>query len=397
MGRIFKRTRFIKKLLLILIILLSFSKANALEIKSEKVLLINLNDNQILIDKNSEEKTSIASLTKIMTTLVAIENIDNLEETVKITHDMFDGLAEENLYQVGLKIFSTPSYNDLLHATLISSGADATRALTNKYGDIKFVEMMNKKAKELKLKDTHFSNTIGIDDENHYSTLKDVKILLEYALKNKKFKEIFETKKYVFSDNSITIESSIKKTGEYFNINTSHIKGGKTGYTFSAGRCLASIATDEKNNINYMLITTNALESPNHIIDALTIYDYYFENYKYYEIVNKQDVIKKIQTKYSKTKEIKLKVDENITLFYDKSFDKKLIKIEYKGLNIVKPNDDIIGKIKIYYDKKLLYEKEYDNNIEFSIFEFIKSYIFIIIPIILIVSFIFITKTKKLN
>ena len=348
----------------------------------------NLTDNKILINENSNIKTSIASLTKIMTVLVAIENNENYEKKVTITSKMFKGLAEENLYQVGLRVGQTLTINDLLYATFLSSGADATRALTSDFTEEEFINKMNGKAKELKLVNTHFTNNIGIDNELHYSTLEDLSKLLKNALKNKKFKEIFETKKYTFSDNSKTIYSSITKIGEFYNIDTSNIIGGKTGYTLDAGRCLASIALDNKNNIKYMLITTNAKNNPEHILDATKTYDYYFKNYKHYEIVNKNKIIKTIKTKYSKTKKIELKIDKNIEIYHDKTFDEKLIKIEYDGLELVKPNDLSIGTIKIYYDKKLLYKKTFKNNIKFSLLEFIKNnfiYILIILNIIILI------------
>lgn len=94
------------------------------------------------------------------------------------------------------------TYNDLLYGMFLASGADATRAISISISksEEQFVELMNKKAQELNLKNTHFTNTVGLDDENHYSTLNDVAIILKGALKNKKFKEIFTTDSYTFSD-----------------------------------------------------------------------------------------------------------------------------------------------------------------------------------------------------
>ena len=119
-----------KKILLTLIILFSFINVSALEISSENYVLYNLNNNEIVLEKNKDEFTQIASLTKIMTTIVAIENIENFDETITMTSEMFRGLYEQNAYQIGLRVGEKVTYNDLLYGTLIASGADATRGLT---------------------------------------------------------------------------------------------------------------------------------------------------------------------------------------------------------------------------------------------------------------------------
>ena len=152
-----------KKILLTLIILFSFINVSALEISSENYALYNLNNNEIVLEKNKDEFTQIASLTKIMTTIVAIENIENFDETITMTSEMFKGLYEQNAYQIGLRVGEKVTYNDLLYGTLIASGADATRGLTISIAGSEeaYVELMNKKAKELKLKNTIFKNPVG--------------------------------------------------------------------------------------------------------------------------------------------------------------------------------------------------------------------------------------------
>ena len=119
-----------KKILIFIVLYFSLIfNVNALDIKSNNAVLYNLNDDTIVFSKNAHEITKIASLTKIMTTIVAIENIEDLNKTVTMTSDMFKGLYEENAYQIGLRVGDVVTYKDLLYATFIASGADATRGL----------------------------------------------------------------------------------------------------------------------------------------------------------------------------------------------------------------------------------------------------------------------------
>ena len=173
-----------KKLILIIIILLFISNVNALDLSSRHVVLYNMNEDKIIYELEKDEKTSIASLTKIMTTLVAIENIDNYNETVTLYDSMFTGLAEANAAVIGLKSGQIVTYNDLLYGMFIASGADATRAIAISISGLEssFVELMNKKAKELGMNNTNFVNTTGLDKDNQYSTVNDVAILLKAML-----------------------------------------------------------------------------------------------------------------------------------------------------------------------------------------------------------------------
>ena len=136
--------------------------------------------------------------------------------------------------------------------------------------------MINAKAKELGMNNTSFANPIGMDDKNNYSTVNDLSILFKAGLKNGEFKKIISTFEYKLSDGT-----PIKHTIYYYmkiaNISMPQIKGGKTGYTEEAGLCLASYATDGKNE--YALVTTHANGSPYtpqyHVLDALEGYDYF--------------------------------------------------------------------------------------------------------------------------
>lgn len=380
----------------IVMFLLTITNINALDLSSEHVVLYNMNEDKIIYELNKDEKTSIASLTKIMTTLVAIENIENYDEKVTLNYSMFTGLAEANAAVIGLKSGQVVTYNDLLYGMFISSGADATRAISISIAgsEEKFVNLMNQKATELGMSNTNFMNTTGLDEDNQYSTVNDVAILLREALKNEKFKEIFTTSSYTFTDKSLTVYSTLRKTASSYGYSIDYIKGAKTGYTYDAGRCLASFAIDEENNIEYLLVTTNASIKTNdayHIKDAVTIYNHYFSNYKYHNIIDKDELILTLPTKYGKKDTIEIYATEDIKYYLNNNFNKEDIKLNYIGTDIVTVNMEKgtkLGLVEITYDNEVL--KTIDvylpEKIEFSLFVFIKENIHYVIPLVLLIT-----------
>lgn len=394
-----------KKIILsIICFLLLLTKVNALELSSKNIVLYNLNDNEIIYEDGKDEKTSIASLTKIMTTLVAIENISDYNETVIIKSNMFYGLEEANASVAGLRNNQKVTYNDLLYGLFLASGADAARTLsiTLAGSEEKFVNLMNQKAIELGLKNTHFANSTGLDAENHYSTVNEVAIILKYAYQNKKFKEIFETEAYTFKDKTLTVRSTFRKTAKYYGIDTSYIIGGKTGYTDDAGRCLASIAYDEKNKITYLLVTTNAKGMPLHIKDAKNIYDYYLENYKYHNLVDKNDLLTTIPTKYSKTKNVKFYAKENISKYLSNDYKKEDVVLKYVGEKIITPKMKIgtnLGTIEVIYKGEIV-EKinvTLEHIIPFSLTEFLLVHKKIVALVVLLIFVILMIIIKLKN
>ena len=209
-----------KKLkILLFIILMSLSinvYAIEFDLNSQHAILYNLNDNSVLYEKSSKDKTSIASMTKIMTGIVAIENIENLDNKVKLTYADFAGLAEANAAVAGFRIGEEVTYKDLLYGLMLPSGADAAQSLTRNIAGSteKFIEMMNQKAKELGCKNTHFVNPTGLDHQEHYSTVEDVATIFQYAIENEKFLEIIKTKTYTTSNGRLTFKSTIQRAKE---------------------------------------------------------------------------------------------------------------------------------------------------------------------------------------
>ena len=337
--------------------------AENFDITGEYVSLYNMNENILLYSKNDTKKTSIASLTKMMTTLVAIEEINDLDEIVTIKERDFEGTVGYS--KAGFKVGDKVTYRDLLYGIILPSGADAVNAVVNNtLGYDKFIKKMNETAKKIGMNDTSYANPVGKDDENNYSTSSDLAKLLKYALKNETFKTIFTTKSYKTS-NGINLESTVNS---YKNIlNTDEIKGAKSGFTKDAGRCLASITT--LNNVDYLLVVINSSTTNpyNAVKDTITIYDYYNNNYGYKNIINDDTFIKEIPIDLSKEKTYKITGSEEIEKYLKNDTE---VTYEYVGSDKITFNTkkgSKLGVVNIYDGDVLLATSNVylENNIEY--------------------------------
>lgn len=374
-------------------------KADDLDnISSKNVILINLNDDKVIYEKNADEKVNIASLTKIMTTIVAIENIDNLNREVIISRDIINNLSYD-LSIVGFEIGEVVTYYDLLYGTLLKSGADATDTLAvNISGSISdFVKLMNDKAKEIGMNNTSFSNTIGIEGENHYSTARDISILLNYALNNDTFRKIFTTEHYVSSNNKHDMYGPLKYIKEY---DMPYVKGAKTGYTKIAGLCLASIAT--YNNTNYLLVTIGAdyENKKQHFSDQKQIYEYIFNNYEYKKIISQNEKILTLKTIYDE--EYYINSMKDVKIYLNKNIEKEDLIYEYDGIELLDKKikkGDSLGKYYIKYGDDILYSINVLSpvTVHMTLQYFIKNNIVVIGLIILIIILTILTLNKKRN
>jgi len=254
------------------------------KLSSSNAILIRLDDCAVLMQKNSEERIYPASLTKIMTAIVAIENLPDLKEEIKLTDSMFQGLYEADASMAGFQPGERVRVIDLLYGAILPSGAECCIGLAERIAgsERNFVEMMNQKAKELGMNNTHFENSTGLHDENHYTTVKDLSVLLSYALQNEIFREIFTSSRHStrptnIHPDGITYYSTMFEKLKFKNQNIidGEILGGKTGYTDKAGLCLASLAKVGKHE--YILITAGAKGNQHseqyNITDAIAVYN----------------------------------------------------------------------------------------------------------------------------
>jgi len=248
-------------------------------LNSPHAILIRLKDHTILMQKNSEGKIYPASLTKMMTAIVAIENLPDLNKEITLTNSVFQGLSEADASMAGFQPGENVRAIDLLYGALLPSGAESCIGLADYIAGSEedFVGMMNQEAADLGMHNTHFENSTGLQNENHYTTVKDLAILLSYALQNDTFREIFTSSRHSTQPTNkhpdgITFYSTIFEELNHQNIIDGEFLGGKTGYTDEAGLCLAQVGKQE-----YILISAGA-KGDHHseqynITDALAVYN----------------------------------------------------------------------------------------------------------------------------
>ena len=360
----------LKLIFLVFLLNINIVYAEEFNITSKSAILYNMNEEKILYQLKSDEKLQIASLTKIMTVITAIENNDDLEKKVEITKEMLKGIEEYT--QVGFKVGDTPTIKDLLYGSMLPSGADAVNALAiSTSGSIsKFVDLMNKEASKLKLKNTHFDNPVGMDSDNNYSTTSDIAKLLIYSLKNKTFKEVFTAKEYKIEAINKTVKTTLTSYSRSYGLDISNITGAKSGFTDGAGLCLASTATID--NVDYLLITLGASTKirSNAVKDSLEIYDYYSTNYSYQTVIEKNQKLKTLPIKWGKEKNYIITSNQDISLYLSNDIRKNRIKYIYSGLeeiNYKYKKGDKIGTVKIVYENNTLYQYDVylEKNLEF--------------------------------
>lgn len=391
-----------KRIIILTIILLSlFIPINIysldFDIYSKNAILYNTKEDKVMYEKNSTDKVSIASLTKITTAIVALENIKDLDEKVTLTRADFKGLAEANASVAGFRIGQEVTYRDLLYGLMLPSGADAAQALTSNISgsNDKFIDLMNDKAKELKLENTHYANSTGLDDSNHYSTVKDVLKVFKYALKNEEFKKIITTSKYTISDGSMTFRSTLSKAST---LDIEYIKGGKTGTTGDAGLCLATLANYD--DTDFILVTTGAEDKLGNFLDHKEIYEYVRDNFDYTEVVNKKDILVTLPTKYLKEDTIDFTGDKNINMYLENDFDKNNLKYKYTGIKLITRKNkegEKLGKVDIYYDKDKLATVDIilKDKPKFSIVKYLLDHKLLVGIVLLLLVIIFSKKKQK--
>ena len=248
-------------------------------INSSYAVLMQAGSGRVVGDINGETPMYPASMTKIMTTIVAIENLSDLNQEITVTNDMIANLYAQDATQAGFQPGETVQAIDLLYGVMLPSGADCCIALADTIAGSEegFVELMNQKAEKLGHENTHFCNTTGLHADDQYSTAKDIAELLRYALKNSTFREIIESPYHstpgtnVHPD-GITFYSTMFKNLSDTTVIDGKIMGGKTGFTSEAGCCLASFA--EIDGIEYILVTAGAYQAGTpHIDDAVKLYN----------------------------------------------------------------------------------------------------------------------------
>ena len=243
------------------------------ETSAESAVLYCVNDGKAYYSKNENKKMKNASTTKIMTALITLEYAQKDNKQVEFTKDM-----EAEGSSMYLEQGDVVTLHDLASGMMSCSGNDGANAAAISIAGSaeKFAELMNQRAKQIGMKNTHFVTPSGLDDDNHYSTAYDLALLMSYAMENSDFAEIAGAK-----STKVDFISPEGKSMTYTNHNRllssyPYCIGGKTGYTQSAGRCLVSVA--EKDGLRYVCVTLN---DKNDWKDHTNLYDTAFEHFRF--------------------------------------------------------------------------------------------------------------------
>ena len=367
-----------KKMLFLVFMFFLIVNVEALELNSKYAYVYNVKENRVMYEQDSNKQILVASLTKIMTAIIAIENNKDLNK--KITIDYFDLRDMPEYVGAGFKPSEIVSIKDLIYGILLSSGSDAVNAIVRETAktEEEFVKLMNDKVKELNLINTYFSNPIG-KDEGNYSSMHDISKILEYALNNEIFKEIFMTDTYKV--NNLELIGPLQYT------QSALISGAKTGFTYDAMYCLASFS--KRDYFDYIVITAHANSYKEVIEDHIYIYNYYFNNYGYQDYnINFDIEIKQGKEKY-------YNINLKRKYYLENNYNKKLLTYKYNGIKEINKKikkGDKLGVISIYYNNNLLETIDIylDKEIKYKHYE-----VLIILGVLIIVLIIILLRKSK--
>ena len=321
---------------------------------AKSAIMIEASTGEILFQKNKDEKLPPASMTKMMSMLLIIEEIEkgNLKWDEVITAS--SNAASMGGSQIFLEAGEKMTVEELLKGISIASGNDATVAMAERISgsEESFVKKMNDKVKELGLKNTHFSNATGLTIDNHYSSAYDMAMIAKELIKHEKILEF-----------TGTYEEYLRKNTEspFWLVNTNRlvrfydgVDGLKTGFTKEAGYCLTSTA--KRDGMRLITVVMNEETSEKRSADTSKMLDYGFNTYMVENIIDDNSEIGKKEVELGKVKEVKIVPKDNITILSKKSDKKRNISYEVEVNTIVAPvkKGDVVGKINIIENNKVI-------------------------------------------
>lgn len=325
---------------------------NYVDIQVPAAVVIDFDTGRVLYDKNGDEKRKMASLTKIMTSILLVENCD-MEEQIEVPKKA----AQIGGSTVGLKAGDIVTAKSLLYGMLLPSGNDCAYTVAIHLGGTieNFAKMMNDKAKVLGLTSTNFVNPHGLDNENHYTTAKEMAYLTRYALKNPYIDEAVKTKSITINFGSFTKTlnntNSLLRTYE-------KADGVKTGFTNGAERCLVSSATD--NDRRYICVVLGATTTKIRFNTSKLLLEETFKKYKTMDISNYLKFYININVVKGKIPSYEESINDNMSYpLTNEEYDSIYIKQDIvQSLEAPVAAGTKIGKVEVYLENEKLYEKE---------------------------------------
>lgn len=353
-----------KKILIIIFLftLLPLTKVKGEELNlaenAKSAILIEASTGEILYQKNANEKLAPASMTKIMSLILIMENIENGNLKWNDVVVVSKNASSMGGSQIFLETNEMMTVEDLVKGICIASGNDATVALAEKIAGTEkaFVKLMNDKAKSLGLKNTNFVNATGLDAEGHYSTAFDMSVMARELVRHEKileFSSIYEDYLRKNTSKSFWLVNTNRLVKFY-----SYIDGLKTGYTKNAGYCLT--ATGQKRNMRLISVVMGEESTDKRSTDTLAMLDYGFNMYSINTVVSKKNSLGNVPVNLGKKENVDIKVFKDINILNNSQKGERNINYELITNNITAPVKvgDVVGKIKVYEDGKYMYTED---------------------------------------
>lgn len=348
-----------KKIVFILISLFSFIfiknvSAVEMDISAKSAILVDFNTGKVLYSKNENEPLAMASMTKVMSMLLIMEKIDD----GSLKYDDIVEISTESSSMGGSQIFLNPGDKykviDLLKGVAMASANDAVVALAEKtYGSKEhFIEAMNKKAESLGLKNTHFVNVHGLDEEGHYSSAYDMSVMARELLKHEKildFTRVYEEYLTKPDGSQIWLVNTNKLVRFYDGVD-----GLKTGFTQKAGYCLT--ATGKKNNLRLISVVMGEESIEKRSSDTVKLLNYGFNTFKVNLIKNKSEILGKVNVQKGKKENVDVVLVNDLIELLNASDKPSNYKFKILVDKITAPvkKGDVIGKVKVLNDNGIL-------------------------------------------
>lgn len=338
-----------KKIFILLVSFIITFPVSVYAISAQSAIVIDSSSGRILYSHNAENKLGMASTTKIVTAITALENGD-INSTVTVSSKAY-GVEGSSMY---LGLNEKLTLENLLYGLMLVSGNDAATAVAEHIsGSVdKFAKLMNETALKAGAENSNFTNPHGLSDKNHYTTAHDLAKITAYAIKNPKFKEIVSTYKKSIPWQDHEYNRHLVNHNKFLNMYDGCI-GVKTGFTKATGRCLVTAV--EKSGMTLICVTLNAPDDWN---DHKALYDRIFDEYSPKTLKTANDVITSVQIKNSTTDKINLITPNNITVPL-KENERDKIKIHiypFEDLWAPVKKGDILGTLVVEINEDTLYK-----------------------------------------
>lgn len=383
-------------------------------------LLIDMNTGRLIFGKNTTERMYPASTTKMMTAILALES-GRMEETATATYEALKSITLEDSY-MGILIGEELTMTDLVNSMLIYSANDSANVIAvHLAGSMDaFVEMMNAKAQELGMKDTHFMNPCGVHDDNHYTTAQDLAILAQYCMKNETFREIVRKPSYhIDPTNKYAPARDLPSTNMFISPARSdtHLykacTGIKTGTTEAAGHCL--VASAEYNDMNLLAVTlkcddTDVKQGAYSYIVTRNLFDFGFSNYRSGVLASPGNIVADSKVKEAKDdKRVTLTVDADVNALVPASDDDIASEVEpvvnlYEDPVAPIAKGEVLGEVTYMYrstaigSASLIAANDVEQNMILHYFNIVIGIItnpIVFIPVIMLIIIAMIARSRK--